>query len=182
MKEDRTAHTDAHTVGETVMERVNTFKFLGGHIREDLAWSHNTSNKDVRAASVLSEKTKWNFGMSTKIFILLFAPAASQSGLEAAPLRSTRLFSKWLELFRPSQQPPTHHGRTLKNTRSVHNIIMNRTNPNTACFQSYHEVGAIVVCTISTRTRWIRNSFYPQFFCSHQHKYGAGPKSLHSDT
>ncbi|XDV52623.1 hypothetical protein PO909_021331 [Leuciscus waleckii] len=56
---DRRRRKEQHTpiyIGETEVERVKTFKFLGTYISEDFTWSHNTQQQRLR-----------KFGMASKI-------------------------------------------------------------------------------------------------------------------
>lgn len=44
LAEESATHTVPLHIGGEVVEKVNTFKFLGAHISNDLSWSYNEDN------------------------------------------------------------------------------------------------------------------------------------------
>ena len=63
----RDKHSPLH-IGETQVERVKTFKFLGTYISEDLSWSHNTQHIAKKSQQRLYFLRKLRkFGLSSKL-------------------------------------------------------------------------------------------------------------------
>ncbi len=92
------------TINKTPVERVNSFKFLGVHITEDLTWSAHTDavlKKSHQRLFFLRRLRK--FGMSPSILRSFYTrraswPAASPPGLETALLATAKLCKGLCEL------------------------------------------------------------------------------------
>ncbi len=94
------------SIDKTPVERVNSFKFLGVHITEDLTWSTHTDAVLKKAHQRLFFLRRLRkFGMSpassdpsTPALWRASWPAASPSGLETAPLATAKLCKGSCEL------------------------------------------------------------------------------------
>ncbi len=94
------------SIDKTPVERVNSFKFLGVHITEDLTWSTHTDAVLKKAHQRLFflrrlRKLEWapaSSDPSTPALWRASWPAASPPGLETAPLATAKLCKGSCEL------------------------------------------------------------------------------------
>ncbi len=93
------------TIDKTPVERVNSFKFLGVHITEDLTWSAHTEcwRSHINASSSWDGwgSLEWapaSSDHSTPALWRASWPAASPPGLETAPLATAKLCKGLCEL------------------------------------------------------------------------------------
>ncbi len=126
-----TEHTPI-SIDKTPVERVNSFKFLGVHITEDITWSAHTDAVLKKAQQRLFFLRRLRkFGMSPRILRSFYTctvraswPAASLPGLETAPLATAKLCKGSCELpatllevsFPPSR---TSTRRCIRKARSI---------------------------------------------------------------
>ncbi|KAK1804973.1 hypothetical protein P4O66_019344, partial [Electrophorus voltai] len=87
-------HCQPVRINGTTLERVDSFRYLGVHISQDLSWSHHTQlpGKEGSSASLPSQTPKRRLrccGTSTPALSRASSRRTSQSGLGTAPSRTT---------------------------------------------------------------------------------------------
>lgn len=166
----RVQHTPIY-IGETEVERVTTFKFLGIYISEDLTWSQNTTQLIKKAHTRLYFLRKLKkFGMKTKILsnfyrsivesivassiIVWFGNCTVQQRKELQ--RVIKTAQKICGAAFPSLQD-TYKSRVI---RRAQNIIKDRTHPQNLLFALLPSGRRYR--SIRSRTTRLTNSFFPQ--------------------
>ncbi|XP_054650702.1 uncharacterized protein LOC129191401 [Dunckerocampus dactyliophorus] len=170
----RTREKEPHRplfIGETEVERVKTFKFLGTHISEDLTWSHNTQQilkKSQRRLYFLRRLRK--FGMSTTI-LSCFYRCTIESVLTASITVwygncTTRDRKALQRVIKTSQNivgaalPSLQDIYTSRVLRRTHNLIKDSTHPQHSLFTLLPSGRRYR--SLKSRTTRLANSFYPQ--------------------
>ncbi len=135
------------TIDKTPVEQVNSFKFLGVHITEDLTWSAHTDavlKKSHQCLFFLRRLRK--FGMSPSILRSFYTPAlwraswpaASPPGLETAPLAtasSAKGCANCLpHCWRWASLPPGQDIYTRRCIRKARRIINDSSHPSHRLF------------------------------------------------
>ncbi|XP_054649717.1 uncharacterized protein LOC129190933 isoform X1 [Dunckerocampus dactyliophorus] len=170
----RTREKEPHRplfIGETEVERVKTFKFLGTHISEDLTWSHNTQQilkKSQRRLYFLRRLRK--FGMSTTI-LSCFYRCIIESVLTASITVwygncTTRDREALQRVIKTSQNivgaalPSLQDIYKSRVLRRTHNLIKDSTHPQHSLFTLLPSGRRYR--SLKSRTTRLANSFYPQ--------------------
>ncbi|XP_054631629.1 uncharacterized protein LOC129181035 [Dunckerocampus dactyliophorus] len=170
----RTREKEPHRplfIGETEVERVKTFKFLGTHISEDLTWSHNTQQilkKSQRRLYFLRRLRK--FGMST--IILSCSYRCTMESVLTASITvwygncTTRDRKALQRVIKTSQNivgaalPSLQDIYKTRVLRRTHNLIKDSTHPQHSLFTLLPSGRRYR--SLKSRTTRLANSFYPQ--------------------
>ncbi|KAI4892528.1 hypothetical protein NFI96_005758 [Prochilodus magdalenae] len=170
----RRRRQELHTplfIGETEVERVQTFKFLCVHISEDLTWSHNTHyivRKSQQRLYFLRRLKK--FGMSAQILsnfyrstiesVLTNSITVWYGNCTAQDRKALQRVIKTAQSISEAAFPSLQDIYRTRVIRRAHSIIRDSTHPQHSLFMLLPSGRRYR--SVKSRTARLTDSFYPQ--------------------
>ena len=166
----RSEHSPLH-IGETQVEKVKTFKFLGTYISEDLSWSHNTQHIAKKSQQRLYFLRKLRkFGLSSKLLSNFYRCTVESllsnsitvwfGNCTVQERKARQRVIKTAQYICGAAFPSLQVIYNTRVTKRAHNITKDTTHPQHTLFtllpsgRRYRSVKA--------RTTRLKNTFYPQ--------------------